>query len=327
MAKTKLYAVGSYGTGNLGDDAIFNGLHNIYDGQDIEVVQVFSLYPTHDPSIHVKDLRDRGFPRDSRLLIGGGSLFFDRTFTHDLIAIVDQARKAEVRPIEVQRAGLEAVPAELYPQITELLRWTDLITARSTESQRILKTLGFNVRVEPDFAYHINMDSVAARGIFPSFHQDLPVVGLVTAGSSDTAFVASYVSLLTTHCNVLHIPHARHYDDPHNNEVATGELIWSNISIYGGSKLERYKCLPYPETPEMLLGIYSLLDMVIGYRFHSFIFAEMAGTPLFGMPHGGKALSYFAEHPAIPHSDGTETREQLIVELLDYIADEVLSNV
>ena len=314
MDKKTLYAVASYGTGNLGDDAIFNGLCNIYR-KEWDIVQVYSLRPTYKSAIDVNVLLEKGFPDDAgKLVIGGGGLFFDERVTKDLNRIAGHASEAGI-PIELVSVGLETAPQSCYPGMRRIFNRCQKITVRSRQSQQILKRLGHDGSLVPDLSSHIKPDMTGAAAIMPHFQNELPIIGLATAGSRDTEFVASIVSLLTVRLNVLHIPHAKHFDDPNNNEIATGEMIWSAISIYSEGKLGRYKCLPYPESPEILLGVYSFLDIVFGYRYHSFLFAEMMDVLLFGMPHGLKAKSYFTEHLSIPHSNGTEEREEIVAKI------------
>ena len=75
-----------------------------------------------------------------------------------------------------------------------------------------------------------------------------------------------------------------------------GEILRSTIHLYHSDRETRFRQLLYPETPTNLLGIYKSLDGIIGMRYHSFIFSEMVGIPLFGVASGLKATSYFEEN-------------------------------
>lgn len=298
MGANKLvYALGNYGAGNLGDEAIFQGL--LYHNKN--VCQIYINVPTYSNAIEIGEILRFGFPSLGKLIIGGGGLFC-KQFVDTLNLIAEKAIEQDMS-IEIRRVGVEGIDNAYLDGVIALCDKCGTITVRSIASKVKLATLGINnVQVEKDFSYYIKPDIDGAKKLFPSFDRDLCIIGIVTAGGNDNGFVMEVVRELleTEEYNVLHIPHSRHYVNWHENEVITGELIWSGCEKF--DRLKYYKALPFPTTPQILLGIYGLIDKIVGYRYHSFIFAEMMNTPLFGMPHGDKAVAYFNEHPEMKSS-------------------------
>jgi hypothetical protein len=98
-----------------------------------------------------------------------------------------------------------------------------------------------------------------------------------------------------TFTNIVHIPHVRHYVDYETNDVITGEKLFSMIDVYHDNRFEKFKPLFFPENCYSLLNVYTRVQAIIGLRYHSFIFAEMANLPLLGLVAGPKAIAYANE--------------------------------
>jgi len=297
-SKGLLYAFGCYGTGNLGDDAIFEGLLDQYLPQ-YEVVQVYVRQPTYRHSIGELELIANGFASDAkRLVIGGGGLFYDDHICDRAGVIADRAIEQGVT-VTVERIGLETVPRECYHRVSELFSKCERFTVRSSESQAIARKMGFEPQVFDDFAFRMIPEMDGAQAIMPMYEDSLPIIGLATAGGiANFQEPVAIAKALLNHFNVLHLPHVRHLIDNLANEVAKGEIIYSSLGDLAPELFKRYKCLPYPGSPRVMLGVYSLLQGVVSYRYHSSVFSEMAGIPFYARTGGSclKNNAYFNDH-------------------------------
>lgn len=301
MTKPILYTAACYGTGNLGDDAIFAGLLSEYHS-DYEVVQVYMAQTDYSPSVREPDLLREGFPEGvGRFIIGGGGLFFHSSICQNMLRFASKALEAKI-PIDIRGVGFETMPPECSGDVSELLDVCRSITVRSTVSKQILERLGYSATVVEDFAYQVTPDIAGAKAIMPEFDTELPIIGIVTAGGLDNyREPVAVVTELVKKYNVLHVPHVRHLIGVHSNQVACGEIIYSSIGALDPAEFRRYKCLPYPNSPQIILGIYSLLSGVVSYRYHPTIFADMACVPLYARTGAScsKVRSWVSDHPDV----------------------------
>jgi len=310
-----IYAFGAYGTGNLGDEAIFQGLMNEVSPE--EVIQIYVNVPTYPKNLNYDDmLKHRNLllkPGDT-FIIGGGGLFYNKENLINMNNLANTAIRHGMK-FQIRGLGCEGDARNEKALIQKLCSKASLIEVRSKESKRILEDYNIDkVILTKDFAYNLKPDTEAAKKIFPAFKSNYPTLGLSTGGNRDDIDKLSYIIRYLTFrkVNILHLPHCRHYTDRYCNDVATGEMLWSNIAVWCGERINTFKLLPYAEKPETLLGAYHLVDGVLGMRYHSFIFSEVANKPIFGLTSGSKATNYFIEHPDKPYLDIGKSKEELL---------------
>lgn len=290
--------MGGFGCGNLGDDAIFEGMRVHYP----ELIQIYVNYPTVKESVNYATIIKTGFPdsaNNGELIIGGGGIFHSRGAIEDFIRVATRAKERKMK-VSIRRVGAEYIQSDYEDVSKELCNIASFVSVRSKESAEILLKLGCKATVERDYTYDLILPEKGS--ILPDFQKNIPIVGLVTGGI-DLSKIAKLVEILTVDlgigphmCNLVHVPHTRHYTDWETNDVIGGEILRSTIHFYHSDRETRFKQLLYPETPSNLLGIYKSLSGVIGMRYHSFIFSELIGIPLFGIVSGLKATSYFEEN-------------------------------
>lgn len=301
----KIYAMGGFGCGNLGDDTIFEGMRVSYPN----LIQIYVNYPTVKENVDYSTIIQKGFPKDAEkgeLIIGGGGIFHSREAIEDFIKVANRAKERKMK-VSIRRVGAEYVQSDYEDVSKELCESAYFISVRSKKSSEILSRLGCKAEVECDYAYDVPLPTVGSifefsKKTIPNSSIKIPTIGVVTAGT-DLTKIAKIVEILTVDlgigphmCNVVHVPHTRHYTNWRTNDMVGGEILRSTIHLYHGDRATRFRQLPYPETTTNLLGIYKSLDGVIGMRYHSFIFSEMTNTPLFGVVSGLKATSYFEEN-------------------------------
>lgn len=295
-----IYAFGAYGTNNLGDDAIFLGLQKTYPND--RVIQVYVNRPSVMDSIFYDDIRAETFTKKDTLIIGGGGLLHCKHAVDDYLRIAKMATTSGAKVL-IRKIGTEGLRPDFAAETKELF---SLATSASVRSKKSLEYLEYNgisskkVTVEKDFAYELSGKGRTFKDIRSEFqHQDWPLIGLVTAGNKEgveaISYVVSELILAEVGCNIIHIPHCRSYVNQYNDDLITGEQIWTSIGVYHANKLWRYKTSSMPQDPYELFDRYAQVDGIIGYRYHSFIYSHIMKKPLLGIVHGDKPLAFFDE--------------------------------
>jgi hypothetical protein len=292
------YVFGAYGTNNLGDDAIYEGIKKEIG----DVIQIYVNKSNVSNSVWYADLLENkyNFSNDAdELIIGGGGLFHSRNAIVDYVKIVDKALITKME-VSIQGVGVEGLQDDYLIEAKELCSRCSKIVVRSKKSQILLQEkLNIKSELRKDFAYNIKENSIT----IPSFENNLPIIGFITGGNEDKESIEKISNIIEFFtvgggvvANFLHIPHSKSYVNYKNNDVVTGEIIWSNISIYHANREGRYKIMPFVSSPQQLLSIYQQVDGIIGCRYHSMIFSEMMKKPLLGFISGLKTQSYFDEN-------------------------------
>ena len=296
-----IYAVAGYGAGNLGDDAIFQGLLKEHP----KAVQIYVNLPSHENNIWYGKVMEEGFPQSAKngeLIIGGGGIFHSGQTIIDFLTIIEKAKLRNMK-ISIRKVGAEYLPLNYFKEAISLCKSVYFLSVRSKRSKEILEEIGVqNINVEKDYAYNLTVkDANLEEFEFPNFENDRKLIGLVTAGNkNDLDKISKIIKFLTVDhgvgdkmCNIVHIPHSRHYTDSFSNDVVTGNILWSMVDIYHAERYKKFKLLPFPESNLKLLNAYTKVDGIIGMRYHSFIFSEILGKPLFGLTAGAKVSSLF----------------------------------
>jgi|GEM_PF-4700145 len=306
----KIYAMGAYGTGNLGDEAIFLGLLKEFP----DAIQIYVNVPFFHGevrSVWYGELKE-GFPESAykgELIIGGGGIFHSKQVILDFLLVSEKAKQRDMK-ISIRKVGVEYLSEDFKNEVKDLCKLADFISVRSKKSLDIMKSIGsFDVKLEKDYAYNLSKeDFTSEQAKFPEFasyslNVHAKTVGLVTGGNlNDLEKIASLIKFITTDfgigptkCNVVFIPHTRHYTDSSANDVVTGEMLWSMIDVYHADRMDRFKVMEFPSSVYELLNVYTKVDAIVGLRYHSFIFSEIAQKPLLGLVGGSKARAYFDE--------------------------------
>ena len=291
------FCFGAYGTNNVGDEAIFEGLRSLHKC----VVPIYVNKARVAPSVWYADLLEGrcSFPTGAKLILGGGGIMFSREAVLDMISLAKLARSAGCI-VEMARVGFEAAQENYFGDIQDLLGLCSRVTVRSTVSQQILqKICGVQVVVERDFAYELRnvVDSTPAPP-----RADMPTVGVVLSGdvfgSRYTAISRTIEQFTVGENRTLfrHIPHSRAYVDPRNNDCIVGQYLWSSISVYHAAREDRFVLEDFTNDPNVVLTTYKKLDGVISERFHGLIFADILGLPLLALSGGLKNESFVRDY-------------------------------
>ena len=294
----RVIAYGSFGSNNVGDEAILEGIKRFYP----DCIQIYHNRPRAGEGYLPSQLIGHRpfFNEGDYLILGGGGLLYDRG-TVSLMADLARAALAANATVDILRIGCEAAQPEYSKEIIDLFSMARRITLRSTISREIMFNLtGELYPVEYDFAF--NLADEAKR--LPRAPTDMLTIGVVTASSSPADLIAlAAVIRQHTRANAkrpvrfVHIPHSRSYFEVGNNDCVTGQALWTMCFMHQAADESLFQAWDYDSEPLSVLAKYKRLDGVMSSRYHGLIFGQLAGTPTLAI--GGdliKLRSYIDDH-------------------------------
>lgn len=298
------YIFGAYGTNNVGDEAIFEGAKLQYEN----LVEIYVNKSTRNNAVWYADLLNQNvkFDRNAdELIIGGGGLLHCANAVNDYTKLVKIA-KSEGLKTSIKKIGCENFHESFKNETIGLFYEVDSISVRSEKSKQIVNNLGFDCIVEKDFAYNLQHLNIEKQDL--NFVKNKPTIGIALGRCHDAGFkmMCNTIKTLLSDFNIVFIPHSNSFVSAHNNDTILGHTIWSSIDIYHKDREKSFKVLPYNNNPNDVLRLYKSVDIIVGSRFHSFIFSEITNTKLIGIKDGLKTSTYFDENQygdGIPNDD------------------------
>jgi polysaccharide pyruvyl transferase WcaK-like protein len=281
-SQPRTFALGAYGTNNVGDEAIFDGVLTRYP----RCIQLYLNFPRHAEGQDVYHLLSgpNPFRSEDHLIIGGGGLLYHRDAIQTLVDVARRVRAVGGR-VDILRIGCEAAHRDYYDVIRELVGLADTVTVRTTISQEVLESIvGNRSTVEPDFAFLLQ--GTVGQSTTPST-TTTPLIGLVTSGDPREER-QELVRILREQTGpsapggrvrFVHIPHSKAYLSPLNNDCLVGESLWSSIDIFSHSRTLFFSTGQFTNDPTTVLKTYQSLDGVMSARFHGLIFAKLFKIP------------------------------------------------
>jgi len=271
------YAVGAYGTNNIGDDAILEGLVTLYPG----LIPISHGYCKNNPvPIYSKELKsDFFFSPEDVLIVGGGGLFYSNEAIGHWLDLAQRAKRLGAR-IQLRSLGFEDYKPDYLERCFELFSTADIISLRTYTSMDLFKKhFSYECVFEPDFSEALRA-TIPSKNITNRKSSMFKRVGLVTTGSIDDNY-ESLIQFIRSHpeCNFIHIPHSRSQFNWRNNDCLVGEYIISGLRPDFLSGTRNFETLDYCNSIKDIFEVYSSLDAVISYRFHGVIFSDFYELP------------------------------------------------
>jgi polysaccharide pyruvyl transferase CsaB len=307
----KLLISGYYGFRNAGDEAILAGMVEMFRAEGWGVT-VLSADPAWTEQVHGVAAVDRRSWRVIRaalretdvLVSGGGGLLQDATSIRSNLYYLGVLRLA--RHLGRRTMVLAQSIGPLQARLTRfLVRWglrgVDAITVRDERSRRQLADLGLDVsgvRVTADPAFVVTpapparaQEILAAEGV----PQDRPLLGVSLRPTENQARVLSATSASLTELidewavRVLLFPFqpGQDRDLAAQAQAAVQRPAWTHV-------------LQGEYTAPELLALTGQLDLLVGVRLHSLIFAAAQGVPFVGISYDPKVdglLETFGQSP------------------------------
>lgn len=316
----KVIISGWYGHANTGDEAILaammENLRKVMDG-NVEFTVLSSnpqnVMKQHNvKSINVSLLRNhigiiRTMKNTDLFILGGGGLLFDWydkripwNIIHWLKPII--LAKLMNKPVITYALGVGPIHSTLGKILTRaVLNRVDLITVRDLESKKVLDNIGvykppIYVTIDPAISLS-QPDTVRINEMF--IKENVPknekLVGISIRSWSMWNFkkytdvvnvlaqVADYI-VSKLNAFIVFIPmQFTEGDDDRHIEAA----IFSNMCYKS-----RAQIITKEYTPQELSGIVGQMDMMIGMRLHSIIFAAATNVPMVGLVYDPKVKGF-----------------------------------
>jgi len=266
MGREKLYfAIGAWGVGNIGDDAIALGLRAVL-GDKVRLVGE-TVCPSIGTLIPLEEALACCQPGDEFMLGGGGTITDENVIRKHFIPIVESAADRGC-PTRISRVGFESA-ADVPPDtLKELLGLCHKITVRSPWSQEFVASLGFASELWPDFALSVPGPGERSK------KYDVLTVKFGRSGTEEleqtAIIVEGYVKrdeplLLLSHCGKHALNHA----------LGEATRLKKLAKLYPADLIS----WAAPETVQEALEYYAAAYKVITARLHGAYLAHVCGVP------------------------------------------------
>lgn len=297
----------SYGTANLGDEAILHAMceHYLNMGHRINVLTNTDAPPGRPlpPDIEVTLAGPRNtwhalhaIRNADLLLIGGGGIIQSKTSFGNLLFHMSRAWLAEAVGTPWGAVGIGAGPVP-HRIGRSLLRWTfrraQFVYVRDAGSARYLKNLGVtaNVVEYTDLAFaRAQLGQCADSPPESILHVGLslrpPVGNARTRSKHDEAiqFAGKVLTAVRQAADALGKTVEIHFFSFNDEQdLAIGEALRQRQ----GNRFQVQLC-PAEQGAEHQLDLIGKLDLMIGMRLHSVIFSALATTPAIAIAYDEK---------------------------------------
>ena len=308
---TKVVFSGYYGSNNIGDEALIAVLlkefkKRINDFKPVVIsndpaktsksYEIDALSKTDIKNI-IKELKSADL-----LISGGGSLLQDVTGKKTIpyyLGIIALAKMLKV-PVFFCAQGVGPVNSIIFKNaIKYILNRVDAISVRDENSKLFLESLGVkkDIHYTADLAYLLDpIDGPKIEGILSNeslmntFTESL-YIGVSIRPWKDNNYLDSLITLLKKikenypEYNILFIPF-KYPDDLEISQYAMKKAEENNLEA---------KILKNNYTPEEVLGVVSEMDILIGVRLHSLIFAAIGNTLPLGISYHPKVDAFLEQ--------------------------------
>lgn len=327
MKKKKVVISGYYGFGNLGDEAILSAIAHALN-EKIANLSI-SVIAGSDKTYLEKELDIKYFKRTSLFTLlkeilsadlfisGGGGLLQDVSGVSTIIYYLSLVKLAKFfgKKTLFYAQGFGPVNSDRGKQIVkQIANGVDLITVRDNESAELFRAVG--VTKPPIIVTADPVIALKGSGAESIFRKE----GLESKGSFDLAIS---VRPWETKNGYLE-PLAQVADRMHEKFNARIIVIPFQLSQDLEVCMElasRMHCDPYVVkngyTPEEMISFIGSMDMLLGMRLHSLIFASSYSVPMGGIIYDPK-VEIFAKSIGAPHWNLEELNpDQIFNELVE----------
>ena len=297
---------GAYGRGNAGDEAILKGILN----------QLSEIDPDMPFWVMSRDPRDTRLThkvnslylfnvfkfwrklRKSQLFVnGGGSLMQDVTSSRSLMFYLFTLKAAKLSGCKIimYGCGIGPITKESNKRIAaRVLNSTpDAITLRDSSSKELLDSMGVDkpeIALSADPTVNLGKATEArVRGAFLS--EDIPAEGKKigfclrnwkTPLNEEAIVAAAEYAYKNYGLTPVFVP----IETP--RDAVLGKSICDRLAVPGYACQNRL-------TVEELIGMLGSMELVVGMRLHSLIFATAGGAPVIGISYDVKVDSFIKD--------------------------------
>lgn len=286
---------GYYGFDNLGDEAILGSMIKMMEQsyEDIEITVLSNKAEQTSNRYGVKSIYRydifkimSAMRRSDVFISGGGSLLQDVTSMKTVpyyLGLIFLAQVFNLKTIFFAQ-GVGPLNSKFNRFfVNKILSNMDYISVRDKESKELLEKIGLNSNV-------INITDDPVYGLYNKNKKDLKYeqkevkkIGVSVRSWNDNSYIESIASFLNNlnqekNFNVLILPF-------HKGEDI---IICKRLKKMLKMKAE---VLDYTDNFSKVNDIYSTLDLFLGVRFHSLVFAALNLVPFIGISYDPKVSS------------------------------------
>jgi polysaccharide pyruvyl transferase WcaK-like protein len=319
MMKTYIY--GAYGTGNLGDDALLKSALECYGTKDTITISYGKPFLEQEVNWieHFEFIKkpEKYLNKGDKLIYAGGGLFWASSHADDMLYIAKAAHKKGCT-IDIDRIGAQGVHCN--PESAKsLFDLCGSISFRDQASVDLVSQLGLTERGVTKCDLALSINDIPNDPYFETSSFKIGINHSATPFFYDKEHQNKTLHVyheITKHCpdvEFYHIPHTRHFNVISQNDVINGEYFWK---FSGG----RIHSIPFPDSVEELLKIYSSIDGFIGWRYHMLVLATLMGKPAAHLGQlGGHKYGAFATDHNLPKINFDASTKDIIASGVRFI--------
>jgi polysaccharide pyruvyl transferase CsaB len=283
----KVLLSGYYGYGNIGDEAVLESIIKGLRERDPEIkITVLSPRRYKLFSIFFQLLQTDVF------ISGGGTLFQNATSNHSFLYYIGLVWLAKLLRKKVMVFAQGFGPLNGRINRRSILNKVDLITLRDKVSMDRIKELGVNrppIKLTADPTFYLS---------FVSVKNERPMVGIVIRElprKEDYQKLAKTLDWLVQ--TYKYAPLLLLFHPKRDRKAA---LTLADLMV------DRPKIMDQDADPGVMLTTISQLDLLIGMRLHSLMFATMCNVPMLGLSYDPKVEAFMQEidQPYIKTAEG-----------------------
>ncbi|BEP28270.1 polysaccharide pyruvyl transferase CsaB [Helicovermis profundi] len=303
---TKILISGFYGSGNVGDEAILESMINrikkIDVNAELTVISKNQKSTKRDHKVKTLGRNDfRGFFRVLRktdiLISGGGSLLQDATSVKSLVYYIAVIFSGIIfrKKVMIYSQGIGPINNIFFRFfLGKLLNFADIVTVREENSKKDLIKMGVKkeIYVTADTVIDFDYSKLENNKNEYLFNNDKKTIGLSL--KSNVIFsnlnldknIKDFIDKILKNYNILFIPFY------FNQDIKIIDFLIDNKIIDLANK--NIKIIDKELNFKKVLNIMKDVDMLVGERLHSLIFASILNVPFIGMSYDPK-IDYFLE--------------------------------
>lgn len=323
--KKNIFIAGHYGFGNTGDEAILGAILAELRSQKLglEIVVASSNPEVTASQHHVRSVHWKNIPslmeaarQSDLIMIGGGGVFVDYwgvpadtqlTEDHWGIAYYNAIGLLAAmfnKPFMIHSVGVGPLLTEEGQRLTRLtFELADLATVRDIESKNLLKSIGIpagRIRITPDPALCLPSNRDFVFELFRKAgiaYGEQPILGVCVRAWENAANGNKWQQetaealdrfLESNDARVLFIPFQKEAD-PLEDDVAAAMGILRLMR-----RQDKASVLQEIYPPEIVKGLISSCQVVVGMRLHSLIFAAGASVPAMAISYDPKVANFMS---------------------------------
>ena len=319
----KIVISGYYGFDNLGDEAVLAGITSLIKKYDLDTkITVLSSKPEKTAELYGVNAVSRtsliqisAVLAEADLFIsGGGSLLQDVTGSFSVPYYLSLAWLAKIQGVKTVYYAQGAGPLnkKFSQKLTAFtLNRFNFLGVRDQGSKDLLKKIGVKkdvkLTVDPVFALYDKLNVNRQK-----------IKGKLEIGISVRPWSVDYLKKLAEGLNKFaesknckFIIYPMHQGADENPSQILKDLLESEAEL-----------LTLPVEPEQALKEFSNLDLFVGVRLHSLIFALLNKIPLLALSYDPKIEGLMSEIDYLPLIKLENLESELLIEKLDYLMSE-----